>query len=665
MLLLVSTTWSLASNIGIPKDGKERHTQIDKYLSIAKSKLRMNIQESMEAARMARTLSLDFDEGKVIKANLNIAYAYQLKGMLDSSLLFLNLTLEKAKTLQNDTLQAATYHAMGTHYQYAGRSELAIENYHNALRINESLELDKERTRQLNNIGLVYRDEGEYEKGLEYLEKCLSIAKEKGLKRSEMYGYGNVGYILMKQNKWDAALERFERTLEINQVIKDTTAFCTMHYLIADVKLSQKDYAAARHFAQKALDVANDVNFSLGKIFSQKVLSDVYLHEKKYDEARKIAKECVQYIQDNSAYLYFNDILNVWYNIEYETGNYKKALEIQHQLAARKDSLTQIDTKEKIANSEYKYQLRHNEQENQLLKIKGETSKKMSILAMAIALLLSLLMLLSYFAYRRSKNYNETLEKAIEERTKELENSNRDLAQLNKELERFTFIASHDLKTPLRDIVSFVGLLERQLKPYDNKQVHEYLSFIKTGGMRLHHIINDTLEYSKLSHVEKQNQIQTINLNTLLSELQNSMSKHIQETNTEIIQSNDLPAINAPRSSIVLLFQNLLENSIKYNKSGNPTIRIYTKETRKNLSIFFEDNGIGIPEEYRDKIFTMFSRLHTKDKYEGSGLGLSICKKIVDQLNGEIHVRSEIGKGSIFEIQLPLDVVIGENGKAN
>jgi len=279
ILLLVSTTWSLAFNIEIPKDDKGRHAQINKYLSIAKNKLRTNIEESIEAARMAKTLSLDFDESKVIKANLSIVYAYQLKGMLDSSLLLLNLTLENAKTLQNDTLQAATYHIMGTHYQYAGRSELAIENYHNALIINESLGLDEESVRQLNNLGLVHRDEGEYEKGLEYLEKCLSVSREKGYRRYEMYSYGNVGYILMKQNKWDAALERFEKTLEINQELKDTTAFCTMHYLISDVKLNQKDYAAAKYFAQKALDVANDVDFSLGKIFSQRVLSDVYRHD--------------------------------------------------------------------------------------------------------------------------------------------------------------------------------------------------------------------------------------------------------------------------------------------------------------------------------------------------------------------------------------------------
>lgn len=654
---MASSTWGAAYNTNDDLTEKERTAKINEYLATANSNLRTDTNKSMTAAQNAYQLSLDFDKNKLITSKLIIAKGYQQKGSIDTALVLTEEALIQSKAIKNDTLEAEAYHTLGLIYQFKGSIDLAIENYHNALNINEASDLYDRSLKQLNNIGLLYREEEEYDLALEYLEKCLRISREKGLKNYEFFSYGNIGYVLMKQNKWDEALERFEKTLELIPDVKDTLAFCTINYLISDVKLNQKDYSSAKDFAHKALDIANYIDFSLGKVFSQRVLSEVYFKEKKYDEAREMIHETIDYIENNSVNLYLEDVLNVWYNIEYETGNYKKALEIQKQLFERKDNLNQIKAKEKISNSEYKYQLLHNEQENQLLKIQNDSSKRTSIFATTIALLLLLLALLSLFAYRKSRDNNEILEKAIEIRTKELENSNIDLAKSNEELERFVFIASHDLKTPLRDIVSFTSLLERQLKSSDNEKVHEYLSFIKNGGKRLNSLISDTLEYSRFSHLQKENQTEFINLNILLDELQNTLSNYISEKNAKIIIANNLPHIDANRSSITSLFQNLLENSIKYNQSDIPTIKISTATNQDFLSIFIDDNGIGIPEEYQDEIFTMFSRLHNQNEYEGSGLGLAICKKIVENLNGEILIKSEPDKGSTFELRFPNNIV--------
>ena len=654
---MASSTWGAAYNTNDDLTEKERTAKINEYLATANSNLRTDTNKSMTAAQNAYQLSLDFDKNKLITSKLIIAKGYQQKGSIDTALVLTEEALIQSKAIKNDTLEAEAYHTLGLIYQFKGSIDLAIENYHNALNINEASDLYDRSLKQLNNIGLLYREEEEYDLALEYLEKCLRISREKGLKNYEFFSYGNIGYVLMKQNKWDEALERFEKTLELIPDVKDTLAFCTINYLISDVKLNQKDYSSAKDFAHKALDIANYIDFSLGKVFSQRVLSEVYFKEKKYDEAREMIHETIDYIENNSVNLYLEDVLNVWYNIEYETGNYKKALEIQKQLFERKDNLNQIKAKEKISNSEYKYQLLHNEQENQLLKIQNDSSKRTSIFATTIALLLLLLALLSLFAYRKSRDNNEILEKAIEIRTKELENSNIDLAKSNEELERFVFIASHDLKTPLRDIVSFTSLLERQLKSSDNEKVHEYLSFIKNGGKRLNSLISDTLEYSRFSHLQKENQTEFINLNILLDELQNTLSNYISEKNAKIIIANNLPHIDANRSSITSLFQNLLENSIKYNQSDIPTIKISTATNQDFLSIFIDDNGIGIPEEYQDEIFTMFSRLHNQNEYEGSGLGLAICKKIVENLNGKILIKSEPDKGSTFELRFPNNIV--------
>lgn len=661
IFLFVNTNWGLASNGNNNLTPKERSAKINEYLTIANQKQRADTEKSIEAAQNAQRLSLKFDQNKYIASTLIIAKAYQQSGNIDTALILTKEALIQAKALKNDTLQAEAYHTLGLNYQFKGSSELAIESYHHALKINESLGLYETSMKQLNNIGLLYREEEEYDLAIQYLEKCLHISRENGYKKSEFFSYGNIGYVLMKQNKWAEALQRFEKTLALSDHVNDTIGFCTIHYLIADVKLNQKDYPAAKVYAHKGLKLANYVDYAIGKTFCKRVLSEVYFKEKKYGQARATIFETLDYIKNKSVNLYLEDVLNVWYKIEYETGNYKDALEIQNRIYTRKDSLNQIKTKEKISNSEYKYQLLQNEQENQLLKIQNDNSNRTSIFAITIALLLLLLVFLSFFAYRKSRDINETLEKAIKIRTEELESSNLDLAKSNEELERFAFIASHDLKTPLRDIVSFAGLLERQLQSYDDKKVHEYLSFIKKGGIRLNTIIMDTLEYSRLSYLKQEDQTVNIDLNKILVEIQNSLTNYIKEKNAKVNILNTLPVIKANHSAITLLFQNLIQNSINYNQSDIPTIKIYTTHHADFLSVFVEDNGIGIPKEYQDEIFVMFSRLHTKNEYEGSGLGLAICKKIIDHLNGEILIESEIDKGSIFEIRIPSDLIEIEN----
>lgn len=656
----MTTNEVLSFNTDIPLNKQERYAKINAHLAKADKYMRTDVRVAMQAAHQAKKLSQNFDKNKLVKSKIFIAKAYQQTGAIDTALLLINEILIETKELKNDTIKAEAYHLLGLNNQYTGSFDLAIESYHKALRLNESLGLYKSSTKQLNNIGLLYREEGEYELALEYVERCLSISREKGFKRMEFSSYGNIGYILMKQNKWDEALERLEKVLESEHSVADTVSLCTVNYLISDVKLNQKDYPAAKEFAQKALAIANHADYAVGIVFSRRVLSDVYRCEKNYEKARKVINETLNYIKSNSVNLYLEDVLNVLYNIEYETGNYKEALLIQKRLSNRRDSLNQIKTKEKISNSEYKYQLLKNEKENQLLKIKNDSSERNAILAITIAFLLLLLVILSLFAYRKSKGYSATLEKAIEKRTKELENSNLHLAKSNEELERFTYIASHDLKTPLRNIISFTSLLENQLVDHKDEKVHEYLSFIKKGGLRLNNLIIDTLEYSRLSYLGKEGKIQTIDLNTVLENVQISMANLIKETGTKVITLNSLPSIKSNHSSMVLLFQNILENSIKYNKSDTPTIQFYTKKNSEYLSLFIEDNGIGISKEYYDEVFVMFSRLHNHNEYEGSGLGLAICKKVVEKLNGKIHIQSTLNKGSIFEIRLPHDKIVEE-----
>lgn len=224
--------------------------------------------------------------------------------------------------------------------------------------------------------------------------------------------------------------------------------------------------------------------------------------------------------------------------------------------------------------------------------------------------------------------------------------NNEKLNLTNADLERFAYVASHQLKAPVRTISNFVKLIERELRKYpDNQHIKEYLNYVNTSSRELATLIDDLLEYSKL---EQENiQPEPINLNDALLVVQNNLRATLEQRNARI-SVGQLPIVDANRTQMVVLFQNLVENAIKYNNAHEPSVNIYADEVG-NLQV--KDNGIGIDKEHHQRIFGMFSRLHSQEEYMGTGIGLSVCKKIMEKHNGDISVDSALGEGTTFYIR--------------
>src|ERR1700739_28282 len=226
---------------------------------------------------------------------------------------------------------------------------------------------------------------------------------------------------------------------------------------------------------------------------------------------------------------------------------------------------------------------------------------------------------------------------ALEQKTKELERS-------NSELEQFAYVASHDLQEPLRTISSYVQLLASRYKDKLDSDANEFIDFAVDGSKRMRTLINSLLEYSRVNRIKP---FEWMELTDLMKEIQLDMRDQIKETNASI-KYNGLPKIYGDVVLINQLFQNLIGNAIKFRGDKKPEVKITSK--RKNGEYIFsvEDNGIGIKDEYAEKIFVIFQRLNSREHYPGTGIGLSICKKIVERHGGKIWVESEPGKGSKF-----------------
>ena len=225
------------------------------------------------------------------------------------------------------------------------------------------------------------------------------------------------------------------------------------------------------------------------------------------------------------------------------------------------------------------------------------------------------------------------------------------LEKTNEQLEQFAFIASHDLQEPLRMVTNFLEQLQRKYENQLDDKAKQYIFYATDGAKRMRQIILDLLEYSRVGKIDEN--LELVALNEILSDYKLLRSKIISEKHA-VIRSNSLPEILVYRVPLIQTLHSLLDNAIKYSKKGqSPKIEITALENDGKWIISIADNGIGIEKEYFDKIFIIFQRLHTRDQYEGTGIGLSLSKKHVESWGGNIWIESKIGFGTTIYFSIP------------
>ena len=267
---------------------------------------------------------------------------------------------------------------------------------------------------------------------------------------------------------------------------------------------------------------------------------------------------------------------------------------------------------------------------------------------------------------------SETLEQLVVERTRQLNQANTQLKHSNDKLQHFASVASHDLQEPLRKVFTFSQLLAEEYSQELDREGVDLLGRMQRAVERMSGLIRDILSYSRLT---TQTATPTpVNLGDIVSEVLSDLELTIQEKQA-IIRVDSLPTVTGAASQLRQLFQNLLSNSLKFQANGTrPVVEVTVNQTspqamppalasllRSDETLFWEisivDNGIGFDEQHRERIFQLFERLHGRSQYEGTGIGLALCKQIVEQHNGFITARSQPGAGAVFSVYLPVPSV--------
>jgi len=318
---------------------------------------------------------------------------------------------------------------------------------------------------------------------------------------------------------------------------------------------------------------------------------------------------------------------------------------------AAKDSL--LSNKNELDKIELRneYELKKKALENKLLSANIKRIERDRILLVLSLLLLSCLLIGSYFLWRQNKIFNRTLQNQVKEQTYSLKQMNIELVNKNEELKKFSHIASHDIKEPIRNIGSFVHLIRRKIPADISDSIKPYFSIIDQSCNQIYTLIEDVMQYSTLDNMTKI-PIEEVSLNSILENIKMNLDTYLKEKNAKIVTSN-LPSIISNNSLLFIVLKNVIENGLKYNKSENPTVNVSCRTNEFGHEIKVEDNGIGISNEDQKQIFNMFTRLHNRKEFEGSGLGLSIVESSLNKLGGVIHLESKLGSGSKFTIMLP------------
>ncbi|CCQ73210.1 cache domain-containing protein [Magnetospira sp. QH-2] len=237
-------------------------------------------------------------------------------------------------------------------------------------------------------------------------------------------------------------------------------------------------------------------------------------------------------------------------------------------------------------------------------------------------------------------------ERELAQKTNQLETS-------NAELKQFAYVASHDLQEPLRMITSYLQLLDRKYSEDLNSEAREMMNFAVEGATRMHLMINDLLTYSRVESAVRQ--MEALDLNDVVAEVLMNLETGIRESNAQLVVG-PLPTVQGDRSQTIRLFQNLIGNAIKYrHPTRTPVVEVGVERKAGFWEFHITDNGIGIEQQYQDRIFIIFQRLHHREDYEGTGIGLAICRRVVEHRGGRIWVESIPGQGTTFRFTLPAE----------
>lgn len=607
---------------------------------------------ALEVGEEATSCALEIDnQDQIFETHFEVAEIYFSRwGMTEQAIELHHHTLKYA-TVYTDSSQ--TLNRIAIMHGENGKLDKALDYFLRAADLNEKHKNVMNISIAYANVAKVYEYAGELDKSLKYLNKILELDAEELDDLDRANYLSMIGLMYFKQDQFDQAKESTENALSLlpkNEIDltnrKEVESAMYVYLLLADIYTKEKNYRAALDFAYKAKEIGigleNKEHFKDAKL---KIL-DIHLKSGNYHDAKEVGEELVSIIEKFGTKVRLSNVHSSLSNANRELGNFEKAL-YHYQ---RFDSITNQINSEKVKVNLMAAEQKAIEQRNENLKISEKYYKDLSNRkSFTIGLLLiGSFVLAALFAFlTRSLKTNKNLTNELQIKNEKLNN----YIQSNIKLEQFAHLASHDMKSPLVTISSYTNLLQTNSERLDDNS-KKYLSFIELGANRLTNLIGDLLSYAKIN--SQVLNYEEFHLVELIEEIEEDIEFEIGSSNGQIRKDLKADIIIGDRQKLKQAFMNLIVNSLKFKKANNNVIiDITSSETEKSNVISFRDNGLGISQSFQKDLFTPYKRYYAQDEFDGTGLGLTMVKEIVEKHLGSITYESEEGVGTCFTISLP------------
>ena len=479
--------------------------------------------------------------------------------------------------------------------------------------------------------------------------EAIDLLKELKDTASLLDAYDAQGYLYFMQNNIPNAITYGKRAVSLVESIKFTDSAPNVYSNLAEYYIATHNFETAEACLTKATEWMSQHPDGVHGEYKYNVLRNlgtIYLHTGRRSEGIRLTNEALQYaIKNKNSYLLKETSMQLIQDAIAQN-DFKDAFALQSAYLERQDSLHQVEMALHHDRNQTMLNIGLREKDYQLLEAKLHAQHLLVYAALGVSALLLAWLSTILFLYRQKKRFNTNLREEVAQQTKVLRIS-------NEALERFAFVASHDLRTPLRNVISFIGLIQRRLKDQKDPSLMAFIGYAKEYANHMNRLLNDILAYSKIGG-QKELAHEVVDMDEVLHTTLELVKEHASEKKSRI-KIAPLPAVIASYTSMMRLMQNLVENALTYNDKPNPCIRIEATETDDGMALISViDNGIGIEADYHQKVFDMFTRLHNLEQYPGTGLGLSICKRIVEESGGSIWLESALGEGTTVYFTLPL-----------
>ena len=575
--------------------------------------------------------------------------------------------LEAVKKLKNRPgLAVILYNSYALMMVNRGEYDKALPHYLEAKSISKQLGNHQHFVQCLINLGRLYAHLKEHDKAIETLKQAISLEDELGEKTKAILGQANnnLGTVYEELGIYSEALKCYHRALDIHQPDSRKSSHIASLTSLFSVYSKLDQEVKANMYFQKAFQLAKEEenNSRLQRLYF--ISADHHFEKGRLAQALKQYKKSLEFAESIDSKDEMMKLNSKIAGIYQQQNKYREAYRHKEAYQALKDKLFNQTKAREIAEIQAKYDLKQMEEEISDLKREEEFTEFRTYGLLAIISLFLIVLAALYSRYRirqRSLFILEQQHQQIEEKNRQLEEQshdiqakNRKLGEINQELGQFAYAASHDLKQPLRTISSYLDLLRKRYGEKLDDDANLFIQYANSGAKRMDKILKDLLSYSQVgrSQIHKE----AVNLNQVLEQIQYQLALQIAETSTRI-QYESLPVVQARPTEMVQLFQNLISNGIKFRAPGRkPHIFIGYEKTPKEHIISVADNGIGISVDFEQKVFEMFERQHSQDQFEGNGIGLALCKKIMDYHEGRIWFKTIPGEGTTFFLAFPTSV---------